>query len=98
MEKSIEKVRAENAARIVASLGGHEYTSRDLREAFDRVADSVCWKRPISRLVRIANERERLAIQLAVPFFTESRPTIEHTAEPGVYHVKAAGYYATVRS
>lgn len=80
---------------IVATLGELTFTRRELARAFARVEPAGHWKDRIDAIVDAPTVRERLAIHLAVPFFTGSRVIMQHLAD-GRFRVHAAGYFAAV--
>lgn len=93
--QTLEQMRAESDAQVVAQVFGLDVTRGQLSLAFDQVADKANWKNPIDRVVRIASDRQMAFIREAVIFFTGSVPTF--TAKgANKYRVTAAGYYNTI--
>lgn len=98
-QPTIAQILAHADTQVVATLGEHAFTLKDLQEAFCRVCNEWNWKLPIDKTVEVASARERIAIHLAVRFFTASVPTAEHIkVENGVgtFRFRAEGYYRTV--
>jgi hypothetical protein len=87
-------------AEIVETVGEFQFTRAELRTAFDRVANKSNWKLPVdSVVVFTTGPRERIALHVAIRFFTGSSATMEvvKLAEgSSTYRVRAAGYYAAV--
>jgi hypothetical protein len=102
---------ADARAEVVSRTAGFAFTRGELADLFDRVANDDHWKNPIDKAVALTTSRERFGLDVAIQFFTGSkasfeilnRQTIEQSTRAGVvkvtittYHVKAAGYFATV--
>ena len=103
--KTIQQLDAEADAQIVAIVGKNKYTRKQLRKAFDRVANRSNWKLAIDWSVSIRTHRERLAILEAVKFFAgceasaeivELIPDHARGGSIAITRFRAVGYYAAV--
>jgi len=84
-----------DAAQVVASLGGREFTRGELSAAFDAVANKANWKAPIDA-VGIFSESYQAAIAVAVEFFAGCKPTFTPINDSPFVHVEAVGYYEAI--
>jgi hypothetical protein len=92
-------IQQEMDAVVVATILGREVTRREMREAFDKVANQANWKMPINATIPIDNDFDLLLVREAVIFFTGSVPeiTVATYVRPRCkYRVRAAGYYQTI--
>jgi len=90
---------AEAKNEVVVTLGEYRFTQSELEEAFNKVAPKDNWKMPVDATAEFSSVRERIALHVAVPFFTGSVPTLEFVTDNGefsTYKVKAAGYYEAI--
>lgn len=106
MPNSPHQSDADFDSQIVATLGDLSFTRAELSDAFDLVRAGTHWKAPIDAVIPMPSERVRLAIHLAVTFYTGSRATGTYLSRDGsfverpecatMYAVKAAGYWASI--
>jgi hypothetical protein len=94
--QTLEEMKAESYAQIVATVLGNEVSRGELAAAFNKVCNAENWKLPVKASV-FANEQERAMIAAAVGFFTGSVATFK-ALKGGNYRVSAPGYYATIGS
>lgn len=95
-EKTIQQLDAESLSQVVAHIGERAVTRRELRDAFDRVANKTNWKLPVNAVIE-ATAADQLLISEAVVFFTGSVPTITRVPNwPHLSLVRADGYYKAV--
>jgi len=70
-----------------------DYTSDELANAFFLIQDDENWKEPIVSLI---NKADFELMEAATVHYTGSLLDWEHTDDPNLIVISAAGYYATI--
>lgn len=74
-----------------------EFSSEQMRQAFEQVQNPKGWKFPINKVVDNPGQKNLACLTEAIIFFTGSVPTISEVGI-GRVRIRAAGYYAAIGS